>query len=294
MSPKQQLVPAGNDFDAPEGFDQGMQGAFGDQVQLPFFAPFVSWDNGNAAYRQSTAAAAYTGGWSMFADAAEILSKDYEHMHSHFQLIENLQKGDKEVTGWMAQWLPVAVIGQRMRWIAEEGQRPRSHLQVLVMTAEADKDGVMAAYAPMVLTVKGQNGTTTLQGALGEWRAKSAKARRDLAKGLSESAFWVPLGVFTKKREAIMIGTAPNQKQVVPIKLHMPDELTVDVLRRLYVGREVAEYMLDLRSQAEPWLNEWKRQAAEAKAQGIDPAQAAGAGRNVPQLVEDDFVPEEE
>lgn len=279
-------VVSQEDFDLPDGYNEGMHGAFGDQVALPFFAPFVSWDNGNSAYKNSSAIAAYTGGWSMFKDAAMQLQQEQDHMHSAFDFIDNLNKGESDVEAYMAQWMLIAVIGQRMRWLVDEQSgKKRSHLQVLVYTAETDEKGVVYPYAPMVLTVKGKSATVGLQASLGEWRTKSAKLRKDLSRDkknpISESAFWLAVGTFGKKREAIKSGDQPDAKMVVPIKSHIP-EMTPENLKGLYVGKEMAELLLAMRQDSQDWLGEWKRQEAEASASG---ALAVAPYKNQPQVV---------
>lgn len=277
-----------DEFDVPEEFNEQMQGAMAEGVQLSVYAPYLSWFNGAAAYKTSGALAPYTGGWSMFEQDAIVLSKEYGRMHGSFGRVEGVQGKEGEYVAWMAQWLAVAVIGTRQRWIETDGKK-RSHTQIFVYLAEV-ADDAFVPFAPACLTVKGMQ-SDYLTKSLNEWRTKSAKARREVAKGLSETAFWVPLGVFSKKRETVQVGTPPNAQQISPIGVMLPPDYSKETLLNLYIGKEIAKEIMDLRADNREWLDEWKKQEADRRAQG--PQSSGGSGQSqVPEPPPFDYVEE--
>lgn len=278
-------------FDVPEGYNDDVGSTLNDGIQLPFFAPFLSFNNGSSAFKKISLAA-YTGGWSMFTEDMDTLNAEIGHPHDGFELVEGLSKKGGEYDAWLAQHLYVTMIGQRTRWLTSDTGKKRSHMQALCAIAE-DPGGTEPPvfYSMVVLVAKGYQ-TDYLKRAFGSWYSASLPLRKSFAgsgrPALHESLFWVPIGRFGKDRKVEMKGEGRNQSEVAPIVSQFPDlsKGGNEYLRMMYIGRETAEFLQATVKDSQEWLNDkiWR--------DGADQPSAA-AQSDLPEVPPpDDDVPE--
>lgn len=283
------------DWGAPmDEFDKEIGNPIGGGIELPFFVPFLSWRNGEVPFKQHPVKGAYTGAWSAWVEAIETWEGEYGFLPSNFQFAEGLAGGKAgEYNAYLAQWLPVAIIGERTRWITKPGSdKKSSHTQVLAYAAYIEEQtNVPLPYAPVVLTVKGWQ-SDHLKKSIKAFEAQSMAARREAGrlagrdKALHPSMFWIMLGVTGKDRNAAAVGGGKDQSDITPITLVTPQNgYDLEALKHFYIGREVALELVRLKSEASEWLNDtkWKSgQTDDARAGNGEPEAPPPAG-------EDDF-----
>lgn len=284
--PEQEFV-----FDAPDDFGQAVGNTLNEGIQLPFFAPFLSFFNGAPAYKKASLAA-YTGGWSMFTQDMDAIAQDVGHVHNGFELVDGLSSKDKEYSSYLAQHLYVTLIGQRTRWVVGDNGKKRSHMQALVAVAEdPGLNNPLEYYGLMVLVAKGYQ-TENLKKSLQSWAQQSFGLRKKAAGGgkppLHESLFWVPIGRFGKERQVEQRGAGTQVSPIAPIMTRFPDLSTdagMQYMRMMFIGREVAEFLRDIAVQSREWLfdKDWLHAGDEPQ------AGAGGGGQDQPPDPQDDM-----
>lgn len=280
------VQPDDFNFDVPEDYGQAVGNTLNEGIQLPFFAPFLSFNNGSAAFKKISLPA-YTGAWSMFTEQMDVMAADIGHVHSGFELVEGLSSKKGEYSAYMAQYLYVTLIGQRTRWVVKDNGKKTSHMQALVAVAEdPGLNNPPQYYGLMVLVAKGYQ-TDNLKKAFQSWYQASFAARK-LAAGsgkpvLHESLFWVPVGRFGKERQVEERGSGTQKSPIAPIVSRFPDmsgQVGMQHLRTMFVTRPVAEFLKDISVQARDWLNDkdWlsgnDQQAAAPQAADVQPPDA--------------------
>ncbi len=234
--------------------------------------PVAQWHNGQRALK-AAGGVQYAGGAILPArylpDGLRIPSWSTERITFRSRKEESTLTADKVV---------MAPIRMRFRWFAQQGTEtvyfPRSayvmgahmrgHLQVLAAIQGADE--------PVVVTFKGK-ASQAFEALMRDFSAKVVHAANRLApkeKALPRYAFWMSIapGPHTKA------GSNGQEAFVTLPALALPADISRDLLRSIYVGRENLIRFQEWYREAEPWVDVWEKT-------GVEPADAASEGEYV-------------
>lgn len=132
---------------------------------------------------------------------------------------------------------------------------------------------------------------SNLMDSITAWQKHIEKARKQHAAKVPASGFWMMVGTFGDKAESIMVGKQGRQSPITPIRLHKPQEITLDLLKTIFVGKPALSGMADYLEQSRDWLGAWKareeRQHANGNGGGKSPSVPAA---NEPEF-DDGYIP---
>jgi hypothetical protein len=115
--------------------------------------------------------------------------------------------------------------------------------------------------------------------------AKILKAGKAFAgKDLPSWFFWLPIAGERDAKTKKPIYVETPGRQVTPPKVHVPDELSREMLNKLYVGKDLLTYGADLRAEWDEWLKERRTNDGDDREPAAAPARG---GRNAPQPLDD-------
>lgn len=289
------------DFDFNQSdADQLTQGmSVGGGVRLPFEAPNFYFLNGNAdanlIKRLEKAGQPIPpelfGGWAVDSEVFEEAVQEYGDLSGlDLHLLEQTNRENKEYAIYFSRYLFLAPISYRESWIKDENgaslrrskyfDGARRHVQMLALLAKKEGEAYLP-WGPAVLTTKGFQALKLL-GAAKEWETQTAKARKEYAPKIPPWAFWMALGTFGKAIETEMVGKKGAQSPITPLKVAAVRDFTLDLLKKLYVGKEAMSQMVAYLNDAHDWLDAWKQQEV---------SQPGGA--HEPEF-DQDYVPEEQ
>lgn len=273
----------------------------GDAAALPFTAPLLRWMNGQTAYKP-TGGAPYWGGWFVDQSQFEAAIDEYgTQMPSTFKLYDNMSnKEGKEYAGYGALSVPVAIFARRFKWSVDPnrpGDKGRGHVQYLGYMAQVmlggpeGKTRMYVPVMPIILSAKSYS-AKFLQDAIRKVESQTRSVRNKEFSGLSHSMFYFSLGVFPPRPEKgkeppkpdqIMVGPKGAQSPVTVCQAWLPEgEIGADTMASWFVGKEIAEVMLDYLTQAKPWLDAWNNLPKGKQPAGEEIAEEDGAGDGNP------------
>jgi hypothetical protein len=253
---------------ARTAFDGNMQNSTA--VELPFPAPPFYILNGNARLEQ-VGGVHFFGGWACNTDKFQPTIDHWEGrifpipgISPAQTILENGTKLDVHA----ARNLFVAPIGMRQFSTIEnaEGRKQRvapftkgarPGIQFLCMLGYRDPQKVIQAWAPIMLTASGYQ-VNHLQDAFSNWNKAIKPLVKKLVPDVDPSAvsnlFWMSIGTFGTERKAITVGIPPRQQTITPVTSYIPENLDEEMLKKLYVGEELAGWMATLSLEAKEWL----------------------------------------
>lgn len=274
------------DQGAAERLNQGM--SMGGGVELPFSAPVFWWMNGNPQNRAvaKDTPAVYYGGWAANADSIEETAEERGGVPGGMVKTEIFTRDSKTVDAYTSRLLVVAPISFRQAWVVGQQQTTtrstkyvqggRQHVQVLCLSGYQLGDKSYKSWGPVVLSAKGYQ-SQYLMTAMKDWRKLIDRGLAQIKANPKPPAwaFWAGIGTFGDKVDTQMVGKNA-QSPITPINLYVPKEITADLLRRLYVGRDGVAEMATLLEEASEWLSAWKSADNAAHPAGME---------------EDDYIP---
>lgn len=244
-------------YDLPESVTNAMQGPLGegDAVKLPFSTAMFWVVNGDVRLAQQQGVP-YFGGWAAdrteFENHAKAMGYEIPKVLSLVQFAG--ENGEYEA--YTARALAVAPIAMRKRNASLDPAKFRSHVQLLGLGMIATKEARIDL-GPVVLTAKGYQ-ASNITNAFSKWERESAEARRDHAKGLDAKLFYNLVGTFGAQPVFANVGKV-QQSKITPIVAQIPEEITADMLRGRYVGKDNAVRMAEMKEQAKDWVADWKK-----------------------------------
>lgn len=245
----------------PTDFDYDVVDPEATDQTAPLY-PVAQWHNGQKALKQ-LGGVAYAGG----------LVLPVKYLPDGFKIpgwtptTLTFESG-KEEGAFTATKAAIAPIRTRFRWFVkkngrttyyprqawEEGAGMRGHLQVLVAVKGCDE--------PLAITFKG-HASKVFEIMLKDFQTKVVQAaNRNAPKGkpLPRYAFWmsVAAGDFTK------VGSDGQDSTVTPPTLALPEEVSLDYVRTLYVGRDNLLRFQGWFRDADLWVSAWDKAGADA------------------------------
>lgn len=243
-----------NNFDEMENLDW-----VNEEHGISFLPPTIQWRRGDLVNQDQRLK---KGCWQFptegFAAFADLLGSES---------VEVLHGGGVVVDSFLLEKIHICVLAYRKRWFVLGGdgkpaylsghfdQFPsvRSKLQVWCLVKELGNE-------PCIVSVAGMN-SKHLEDALKEFSGKIIQMSRSLKKRFGRHHFWLPLSsqgkIATKQNQYI---TPPGSS--LTEEAFETQEATLATMRRLFVGREVAE----LAEAMIPEAAEWARQQVTAPA----------------------------
>ena len=289
----------GMDFDIDQSsadrLNQGM--SLGGGIELPFDAPVFWWLNGAPANRALASAnpALYFGGWACNQEDLDEVKDERGGLPAGLVSTDIYTRESKTIQVYSSRMLIIAPIGFRQSWSGGNGQTQtrsiqwapglRQHIQVLALMGIRLDNGAYKSWGAVTLSCKGFQ-AAYLTSALKDWKKALERPRKEHAPQIPAWAFWMAVGTFGQNIDTKMVGKADAQSPVTPVNLYVPKEITLETMRKLYVGKDAVNEMADKLEDAAEWLGAWKARADH-------PAVAPGDDENYipPEPAYEDEIP---
>ena len=237
-------------------------------VQLPFDNVLFWWKRGGD--ERSDGVLKY-GGWvASYENVMDVVTGDVPSKLES-ATFNSMTGGTYDV--FATRNMAFAPIGKRFQWAyrySPEGERDpsdkgRGHLQVLGISAFLNEDRTYNIWKATILSAKGLS-AKTLQDALAEWDKKTIAIRSSEGNGIPSNFFWLHLGTFGKEVNKMRVGSGNKANYITPIQIYIPEELNIEYLKKVYVGKGVATTMSVLASESKEWLAEWDNKKGDKPA----------------------------
>jgi hypothetical protein len=240
--------------------------------ELPFPAPVLWVVNGNAK-AAAAEGALHFGGWASDAEtlASLIDQKQITSIEEcKFHLGSMVTNEGKEISLFTNRSVIVAPVRMRKCWVTQDGVRlsefeagARQHIQVLAVMAKAGPKATdpFSMWGPVVLSAKGFQ-ARNLQSCFSTWNKYTAALRTSLAPGVPAWLFYVAIGTFGDKREAVMVGKG-SKSPITPIVPFLPPSLDEKTLTRLFGGDPLAEKLGTMLKESDDWAKLWEMPAQD-------------------------------
>jgi len=274
------------DQDALNELENGV--APGGEGNLPFDVAIWRALNGQSALKSLSATpvnAVYFGGWA----TGKTETDEYAQSSGKAPLpfgVHEMGELDKVYDAYVTRELFVAPIVSRVSWVKKTGAMPvRSpeyfegssrHFQCVGFmgirsTAETTE---IEPWGLVMLTVKGMQVTHVLDG-INKWNSSTAPVRRKIAasEGVSNIPAWVfymKMGTFGQTPNFLKVGKGNNTSIITPISTYIPQQITDELLDKLYVGEGVTAVMVDAKKSAADWAAGWDKASRSAPAPASD------------------------
>lgn len=257
------------DQSTSDALNQGVE--VGSAIRLPFEVPYFFVVNGDKRVAQ-VGGAAYFGGWAVDRDdlhtAGQCWDPPIVEAPSYCYSSDFYTKNGKTIPVYMTRSMIVALIGTRVSWAinAADGQArrfkdyvpgSRRHMQLLVYVADKTPEKKLTPWAPAVLTASGYQVGNLIKG-LQDWKSAVEKILRAEKSPATPWMFYTSIGTFGDDFKQEMVGPTGAQSPITPVSVQVPKTLSAELLEKLYVGRETARSMADLKAESADWLNAWK------------------------------------
>lgn len=263
-----------NYFDLDDQITETVDNAWNQQegVQLPFDHVLFWWKRGDPSVQKDLGSGVrHFGGWAanvdnLFSGAPIIDGNRWIPDVFVEDTFVSSEEGETYQV-YTTRRLAVAVIGQRFRWAYRrnpdgsivKSDRGRGHVQILGLSALPKKDKSYDTWSPVVMSAKGLS-AKALQEAISQWEKATAVLRSSEANSIPANFFWLHLGTFGDEIVKQKVGKGNTTNYITPPQLFQPENITVDFLKRVYVGKENAARMAVLAEEAEEWLADWNEQ----------------------------------
>ena len=223
-------------------------------VQLPFANLRLSWHNGNPAVA-ATEGVKHYGGWQ---SGSERFLEDLQALAIDAipGIVENtwIDRDGEFYQAFGTRSIYAAPILARDDWWDEYDQKrsknvKRHRVDFLVMLALYIKEKkILTPLCPAVLSASGYAASAILT-AFKDFAKDTAEARKTFAPDIPEMLFYTPIGTFGNER----IIKPAGDSSYVPCQFNKQswDEKWLNFL---FVGDEIAQYMIELSTQAAEWM----------------------------------------
>ena len=272
-------------------------------VELPFPAPPFYIVNGNPQLA-AIGGFQHFGGWACNADKIKDAADHWTNVPfpiSGLVTADIFLDGGKKLSVLGSRSLLVAPIGMRQfssvfdqntnqtRRVAPFTPGARPGLQVLCVLGYKDVNKVIQVWAPIMITAKGFQ-VNHVQKAFASWQKTIFPVIKRMIHDADSSVsnlFWMSIGTFGPELKQEYVGSG-QRMPITPVSAFMPETVDEEVLERLYVGDQVAEFMADLSSESAEWLKVFENmEPAQKKAQPVQ----AGTDLYEPPPPEEDDIP---
>lgn len=256
-------------YDIPEGANDAV-GSLG-AVVLPFAAPIVFWRNGDKAFAQvkDIQDVRRFGGWAIQPDEIESMKESLPpELPADWQKMEFM--GERATyTNYITRKVYAAIIARRFSWFVNDG-KSRSVTQYLAYLGTRVENNIMP-WGAVILQAKSLGGVD-LDKAIAEFKKLTAQFRENT----KEQFFYAPLGTWGSEPQFTNNKSKDGNKQssVTPVHVYKPQGgYSKSLVDMLFVGRETAAEIVEIRKKAQEWLDDWnnRRKVAEVKAPEENP-----------------------
>lgn len=214
----------------------------------------------------------YYGGWACNKDDIEGVSEE-RGLPGGLVETEIFTNESKTIYTYTSRMLIIAPIGYRQSWYIGVGQNQtrtveympgaRQHIQVVALMGLKNEVGQYRSWGPIVLSCKGYQ-AQYMTGCMKTWKKTLEKPRKEHAPNVPPWAFWMAIGSYGDINSS-MVGKSGAQSAITPINLYIPKEITLETMRKLYVGKDTVSEMAEKLQDSEEWLNAWKNRAQQAQ-----------------------------
>lgn len=236
-----------------DNVDSGAQ----DQVAITF--PVVMWRNGNTRLKALGDDINHTGGFFF----------TYEHAGDGAQIAgwkEGSFKGDREdIFGLAARKAMITIIRGRKRWVKTDGKhrefRPWNGYEA-GFRAQMQMVGFIKGYdEPVSFSFKGLNvdAVEAIRREHGKLMNFVNRSAPDRSKMMPPYALWTVIEAGPHE----MVGKG-QQSEATPPRIVLPKDLSIEVAKKVYVGRDLLLRSQELYRELDGWATDWDRAGGSA------------------------------
>jgi hypothetical protein len=241
-------------------------------VKLPFSVVLLWWKRGGDEREDGVRK---FGGWvAGYEDVLENASTDNDGMPIIPEKLvqENfVSSSGNPYSVYSVRNIAFAPIGKRFKWTyrtlsdgsKDPSDKGRGHVQVFGLSSFLDDNKVYNLWKPVILSAKGLS-AKSLQDAISEWERKTLAIRMSEGNGIPSNFFWSHLGTFGNEINKAQVGSGNKSNYITPVQIYLPQEINVDFLKKVFVGKGVATTMSVLAEEAKEWLEEWGEKSNQA------------------------------
>ena len=250
-----------NEFEIPQEYIDQINSTLSDgEIELPFFAPVLWWNNG-APMHKGQGGVQYYGGWAM---SAEDMDAAPQGILPGCKAETWTNRQGNEYSVYATRMIGFAPVAKRRRWIVNDNGHGRSHVQILGMLATLPgKDQAYVPWGPVVLSGKGYAGTR-IEDALKDFDSGIREARLQHAPAVPPYFFFAFIGTHGKDPTVEQVGKT-NKSPITPCKALLPATVSKEHLLAWFVGPALAPQMAEMAEQAQDWLDAWKEDNGNSK-----------------------------
>jgi hypothetical protein len=246
-------------FEIPQEINEAAKGSLSGQnvgVPLPFAAPEMWWKNGEVALAgmKEIKDPRRFGGWGIGKDEIDNMDSPLPPLPEDWNLFEMTNAKGKSYEAFLVRSAWVAPIARRHGWFTYEG-KSSSRVNYLCYLATI-KDKKVLPWGTVVLSAKSFAGID-LDNRFKEFASKTSALRG----ATSSNFFYTPLGTFGQESKfETRKGKNGSESSVTPCQLfENKDGYTVESLKFVFVGSDVAKEMMELKKLASGWLDDWNK-----------------------------------
>jgi len=247
-------------FELPNEVNEAAKGSLSgsnSRVPLPFAAPEMWWKNGEAAIagmKEITDARRF-GGWGVSKEEIDNMAYPLPPLPEKWKLYEMTNSKGKAYEAYLTRSAWAAPIARRHAWFNYEGKN-QSRVNYLCYLGVVGEDKKILPWGPVVLSSKSFDGVN-LDKLFKEFATKTSALRGATA----PNYFYTPLGTF---RSEPMFDTRKGkngaESSVTPCQLfENKDGYTLDGLKSVFVGADIAKDMMELKKLSTEWLDDWNK-----------------------------------
>ena len=239
-------------------------------IRLPVEVPYFFIMNGEPKMA-AVGGPQHFGGWAVdrqeLSDAGQYWDPPIVAPPSYFGSHTFFTNDGKQLPVFESRSVICALIGSRVSWAIKTGDSTRRfkeyvpgarrHMQVLVYLADKTPDKKLAPWGPAVLTASGYQVGHLIKG-FQNWKAAVEKILRAEKSPATPWMFYTSCGTFGDTFKQEMVGPEGAKSPITPVTTQVPKDMDADLLKKLYVSREVAAQMAGFKAEAREWLDAWK------------------------------------
>ena len=273
-------------YDIPEGANEAV-GSIG-SVVLPFAAPIVFWRNGDKAFKgvKDIQDVRRFGGWAIQPDEIESMKESLPpEIPADWQEMEFM--GERETyTNYITRRIYVAPVARRFAWFVNDGKSKSVTQYIAYLGVRQDKS--VMPWGPVILQSKSLGGVD-----LDKEISKFNKITAQFREGVKSQFFYAPLGTWGEEPELVSHKSKDGNSQstVTPVRVYQPPTgYTKALMDMLFVGRETAAEIVEIRRQSQEWLDDWNNRRKVAAAP-VQPEDNPFGDEPLPEIVAGDGFP---
>jgi hypothetical protein len=244
-----------SEFDLPQGANEAVDSM--GSVALPFAAPIVYWRSGSKALKtmKNEKGVARFGGWAIQPTELETYKGQIpDTLPVSFEEVEF--SGEGEVyKNYVSRVVYFAPFAKRFKWFKKDNGGSQSVTQFVGYMGEMT-EGKILPWGPIVLQARSLYGKA-IETCVSNFAKFTAKFRGDA----KTAYFYMPIGSFGDTPVFVTRKGKNGETNEVtdPQDYHPEGGYTMDLVRSLYVGKDIASEIMTFAPLTKEWVSDWRK-----------------------------------